>query len=69
MDDDVCGTIDAGDLNRDRVVNILDLNLVLSHFGQTDQSGSWDPMADANCDNRVNIIDLNEVLGTFGTGY
>ena len=67
--DDVCGTIDNGDLNRDSVVNIVDLNLVLSHFGQQDGDAGWDPMADANCDGVVNIVDLNEVLSNFGTQY
>ena len=67
--DDECGTINPGDLNRDNQVNIVDLNLVLSHFGQSFGSPEWDPAADSNCDNAVSIVDLNEVLANFGDSY
>jgi hypothetical protein len=61
----VNGCID-GDLNCDGVVNIVDLNLVLSHFGQISTDGGWDPFADSNGDGVVNIVDLNAVLSNFG---
>ncbi len=51
-----------GDVNRDRVVNILDLVLVASKFGQ---SVSGDP-ADVNEDGIVNIVDLVKVAGALG---
>lgn len=68
-DNDGCGPLNPGDLNRDSFVSLLDLNLVLSHFGQSNGDAGWDPAADANCDDVVNIIDLNQVLATFGTTY
>ena len=51
-----------GDVNRDGVVNILDLVLVASSFGQ---QVSGDP-ADVNEDGVVNIVDLVKVAGALG---
>ena len=51
----------AGDVNRDGVVNILDLVRVGSSFGQTGQNS-----ADVNGDGVVNIVDLVLVAGAFG---
>ncbi len=51
-----------GDVNRDGVVNILDLVQVASKFGQT---VSGDP-ADVNEDGVVNIVDLVKVAGALG---
>ena len=51
-----------GDVNRDGVVNILDMVLVASKFGQ---SVSGDP-ADVNEDGVVNIVDLVKVAGALG---
>ena len=51
-----------GDVNRDGAVNILDLVLVASSFGQ--DSPAWNPNpADVNEDGVVNIIDLVKVAG------
>ncbi len=49
-----------GDVNRDGTVNILDLILVSSSFGQTGQDD-----ADVNGDGVVNIVDLVLVAGAF----
>jgi len=43
----------AGDVNFDGVVNIFDINLVSSHWGETG------PVADANGDMIINIFDIN----------
>jgi Concanavalin A-like lectin/glucanases superfamily len=43
----------AGDVNRDGVVNIYDINLVSSHWGESGPAG------DANGDMIVNIFDIN----------
>ena len=51
-----------GDVNRDGVVNILDMVLVASKFGQ---NVSGDP-ADVNEDGVVNIVDLVKVAGALG---
>ena len=50
----------VGDLNADGVVNIQDLVLVASQFGQTEQNA-----ADINEDGVVNIQDLVMVAGAF----
>ena len=52
-----------GDVNRDGSVNILDLVLVASKFGQR---VSGDP-ADVNEDGVVNIVDLVKVAGALGS--
>ncbi len=52
-----------GDANGDDVVDFLDLNLVLSDFGQAGPGLAGDVNHDGVCD----FIDLNIVLGAFGT--
>ena len=49
------------DVNKDGVINILDLTLVASHFGETGVIP-----ADVNGDNVVNILDLTLVASHFG---
>ena len=51
------------DVNGDGVVNILDLVLIASNFGQTGRNA-----ADVNADGIVNIQDLVLVAGAFGNG-
>ncbi len=53
----------AADVNGDRIVNVQDLVLVSSRFGQTGQS-----RADVNGDGVVNIQDLVRVAGALGQG-
>ena len=53
-----------GDVNYDGVVNILDLVIVASSFGQS-VSEAGNP-ADVNEDGVINIIDLVKVAGAFG---
>ena len=51
----------AADVNRDGIVNILDLVLVAAHFGE------WGPnRADVNGDGVVNLKDLELVAGALG---
>ena len=56
-----------GDVNRDGVVNILDLVLVASSFGQSVREDG-NPAADVNEDGIVNIVDLVKVAGAIVGG-
>ena len=49
------GQLDAGDVNRDGRVNVLDLIAVTQSFGEQPPSN---PLADTNKDGVVNILDL-----------
>ena len=51
------------DVNRDGVVNILDLVSVSANFGKTGEN-----IADVNGDGIVNIVDLVKVAGEMGAG-
>ncbi len=51
-----------GDTNGDAMVNFVDLNAVLSNFGQS----GFGLVGDLNGDNVVNFLDLNLVLSNFG---
>lgn len=53
------------DLNNDGVVNILDLQIVASHFGKSIDT-TQDPSPDVNSDGVVNILDLVLVARKFG---
>ena len=50
------------DVNKDGIVNIIDLTLVASNFGETGKNA-----ADVNADRVVNIIDLTLVAAVFGS--
>jgi uncharacterized protein (DUF2141 family) len=61
------GTINvagAGDVNCDGKVDVNDLTIVLSHFGQT--AGMTWTTGDLNGDGRVDVNDLTIVLSNFG---
>ena len=51
----------AEDVNKDGVVNILDLTLIASNFGKSEETD-----ADVNADGIVNILDLTLVAAAFG---
>jgi hypothetical protein len=53
-----------GDANRDRTVNLLDFNILASHFGQSGQSFS---QGDFNYDGTVNLLDFNILASKFGS--
>jgi hypothetical protein len=52
--------LNAGDVNEDQVVNLIDLNIVRNNFGTNSQNG------DANYDGSVNLLDLNLVRSQLG---
>ena len=54
------------DLNRDGVVNTLDLAVLLGHFGNHVPNG-LDLSGDINADGVINTVDLAYLLGRFGT--
>jgi hypothetical protein len=54
----------AGDINGDNAVNILDLSILASHFGQSGQTLST---GDLNGDGSVNIFDLSVLASKWGT--
>lgn len=58
-------TLRAADVNMDGVINILDLTLVASHFGET-STADQSPNPDVNGDGTVNILDLTLVASHFG---
>jgi len=55
-----------GDVNGDRIVNIIDLATVASRFGRRIGDPNYLPAADLNNDGVINIIDLSIVGSTFG---
>lgn len=59
------GALCPGDTNGDDVVNFLDLNAVLSAFGQSGAPGFSGADLDGN--GVVNFLDLNAVLSAYGT--
>ena len=52
------------DVNKDGVVNIMDITLVASNFGKSGENA-----ADVNADGVVNIVDLTLVAAAFGGTY
>ena len=58
-------TLRAADVNTDGVINILDLTVVASHFGET-PTADQSPNPDVNGDGSVNILDLTLVASHFG---
>lgn len=52
----------AGDVNADRIVNVLDTRLIRDNFMK---SPIPDPRADVNCDGAVNVLDLRKVRDQF----
>jgi hypothetical protein len=60
---------DAGDANRDKTVNALDLTAVVSAMGKTWDQAGFDQKADLDFNGRVDISDLLAVINKFGTIY
>jgi hypothetical protein len=55
------GTATQGDLNKDGIVNITDLSILLTNWGRTNA-----PDQDVNNDGTVNIFDLSVLLSNYG---
>ena len=56
------GTTGSSDLNSDGKVDVVDLGILLSSWGQTTK-----PKADINQDAKVDVVDLGILLGKWGT--
>ena len=54
-----------GDLNSDRIIDIVDLNMVLIDWGHSGEE-IIEPASDANGDGTIDIVDLNTVLIDWG---
>ena len=57
--------LSASDVNADGIVNILDLTLIATYFGET-PPGNQPSTPDVNKDGTVNILDLTLVASHFG---
>ena len=55
-----------GDVDGNRIVNILDLVAVALSFGSTPGSPKWNPNADVDVNGIINIVDLTYVAIHFG---
>jgi len=54
-----------GDINKDGVVDLLDLVIVTKAFGSTPTSPNWNPEADLNNDEIINICDITIVTVSY----
>jgi hypothetical protein len=55
----------AADLNNDVVVDIFDLMIVTTHFGQTQTNPSWNTTADVVANSEIDIYDVVFVASRF----
>jgi len=54
-----------GDVNKDNVINMRDINALILIFNARPQSPSWNPDADLNKDEVVNMRDIIVLISTF----
>ena len=66
-DPPLCTPAPDPDLNDDTVVNILDVSMVGSCFGQ-DPSEAVCAIADTDCNGFVDRTDIGFILGSYGQG-
>lgn len=57
------------DLDRSRVINILDISIAASAFGSTPGHPRWIAVADVNMDEEINILDIAAIALEFGKTY
>lgn len=58
-----------GDVNKDGIVNIVDLSIVSLAYGSTPTNPTWNPDADLNKDGTVGIEDLVTVIVDYGKTF
>jgi hypothetical protein len=54
-----------GDINKDYIINMRDINSLVLIFNTTPASPKWNPDADVNNDGVVNMRDINILIQTF----
>jgi hypothetical protein len=54
-----------GDINKDYIINMRDINSLIMIFNTTPASPNWNPDADVNNDGVVNMRDINILILTF----
>jgi hypothetical protein len=54
-----------GDINKDYIINMRDINSLIMIFNTTPASPNWNPDADVNNDEVVNMRDINILILTF----
>lgn len=60
------GYIPETDMNSDKTVDILDINVTAIAFGSTPGDQNWNPMTDLNMDEVINILDITTVAVHWG---
>ena len=55
-----------GDVNKDGMVDMLDISMVVDAFGSSSGSPNWNPAADFNNDGTVDQLDIAIVVRDFG---
>ncbi len=58
-----------GDVNGDRIVDIVDIVVVAIHFGETPETPNYDLFSDLNSDFQIDIVDIVNVAINFGETY
>ncbi len=59
----------AGDVNKDGIVNILDVVAVTSRYGSKVGDPNYDAVCDVNKDGKIDILDLTIVTSNYGKLY
>jgi len=54
-----------GDVNKDYIINMRDINALVLIFNTTPASPKWNPDADVNNDGVINMRDINFLIQTF----
>lgn len=60
------GFVPDTDINRDEVVNIIDISTVAMAFGCKPGDLNWNPIADLDQNEQINILDIAKVAIDFG---
>jgi hypothetical protein len=68
--DNAGGTVyvqsDAGDINKDGTVSLVDLILLAKAYGSKPGDPNWNPQADVNGNGRVDLGDLSKLASNYG---